>query len=250
MRIIAFLLFASSVACAQNIDHNKQDTTGFKRSQKLFHTKPFSTTAVKTSVLLIGTGLLTCIDNGVIDKYEVREERNEHLPDFRTQIDDYLMHAPIIAVYGLNMVGIKGQHDLRNRTLLLLKTELLVNSMTFSIKHVTRVARPDASDRLSFPSGHTAQAFAAATFMAKEYGARSPWYAVGAYGMATTVGAMRILNNKHWVSDVLVGAGIGILATNLVYMTHQYRWKNKNSNLAIMPSLQGGPGLYIGYRFE
>ena len=39
----------------------------------------------------------------------------------------------------------------------------------------------------------------------------SPWYAVGGYAVATFTGVMRVLNNRHWISDVLSGAGIGIL---------------------------------------
>ena len=46
-----------------------------------------------------------------------------------------------------------------------------------------------------------------ATMMSKEYGGRSPWYSVGAYSVATVTGLMRMANNKHWLSDVLAGAG-------------------------------------------
>ena len=186
----------------------------------------------------------------MINRYEIREERNEHLPNFQTTVDNYLMHAPIVAVYGLNMMGIKGKNDFRNRTLLLLKSEAIMVALTFSLKSLSNVRRPDGTDQESFASGHTAQAFATATFMAKEYGDRSVWYSVGAYGMATAVGAMRILNNRHWVSDVLAGAGIGILSTNLAYLTHRYKWKNKNSQLTVIPSYTTGPSLYIAYTFK
>ena len=65
--------------------------------------------------------------------------------------------------------------------------------------------------------------------------------------MATTVGVMRVLNNRHWVSDVLAGAGIGILSTNLAYLSHRYKWKNKNSDLTVIPMYTNGPGIYLGY---
>jgi membrane-associated phospholipid phosphatase len=172
------------------------------------------------------------------------------MPNFQTKVDDYLMHAPIALVYGLNIAGIKGKHDFRNRTLLLVKSEAIMLALTYSFKSLTNVRRPDDTDVESFPSGHTAQAFATATFMAKEYKDQSVWYAVGAYGIATTVGAMRILNNRHWVSDVLAGAGIGILSTNLAYLTHRYKWKNKPSQLTVVPSYASGPALYVSYTFK
>jgi membrane-associated phospholipid phosphatase len=190
------------------------------------------------------------MNDDVIDRYKIREERNEHAPNFRSTADNYMMHAPVAFVYGLNMAGVKGKHDFRNRTLLLVKSEAIMAALTFSFKSLTEVNRPDGSNKYSFPSGHTAQAFATATFMAKEYGDKSIWYSIGAYGMATTVGAMRILNNRHWVSDVFAGAGIGILSTNLAYLTHQYKWKNKNSNITLLPAYTNGPGLYFCYHLN
>ncbi|HEY9008786.1 phosphatase PAP2 family protein [Ohtaekwangia sp.] len=203
--------------------------------------------AVKIPVTLIGLGIYATAEHNVINRYEIREERNEHMPHFHCPLDNYMMHVPVLAVYGLNIAGVKGKHDFRNRTLLLVKSEMIMAALTFSVKKFTHVERPDDSNNFSFPSGHTAQAFATATFMAKEYGDESIWYSVGAYTMATTVGVMRILNNRHWISDVLAGAGIGILSTNLAYLTHKYRWKNKNSDLTVIPTYNNGPGIYLGY---
>ena len=204
--------------------------------------------AAKVPTLLIGLGAYSALNGQALSRYKVREERNEHMPNFKCPLDNYLMHVPVLAVYGLNAAGIKGKHDFRNRTLLLAKSEMIMAALTFGFKSMTHVERPDNSNAFSFPSGHTAQAFATATFMAKEYKDESIWYAVGAYGMASTVGAMRIMNNRHWISDVFAGAGIGILSTNIAYLTHRYRWANKNSNLTVIPTYSNGPGVYIGYR--
>ena len=246
--VVLTLVTTSQIACAQfNLQGKKNNYSlqqdNVKRPASLWH-------AVKVPTILIGMGVYACASDRVINRYEIREERNEHLPNFQTTVDNYLMHAPIVAVYGLNMMGIKGKNDFRNRTLLLLKSEAIMVALTFSLKSLSNVRRPDGTDQESFASGHTAQAFATATFMAKEYGDRSVWYSVGAYGMATAVGAMRILNNRHWVSDVLAGAGIGILSTNLAYLTHRNKWKNKNSQLTVVPSYTTGPSLYIAYTFK
>ena len=96
-----------------------------------------------------------------------------------------------------------------------------------SLKYSCRVMRPDGSSRNSFPSGHTATAFMAATMLHKEYGHRSPWYSIGAYTVATVTGVTRQLNNRHWMSDVMVGAGIGILATEFGYFLADLIFKDK-----------------------
>src|SRR6187455_2362063 len=245
--VVVALLATSQVTIAQFNAQQKK----ISQEQRVSVKKPnVFLNAVKIPSILIGMGVYACASDRVIDRYEIREERNEHLPNFHTTADNYLMHAPIVAVYALNMVGIKGKHDFRNRTLLLIKSEAIMFALTYSFKSLTKVTRPDGTDEKSFVSGHTAQAFATATFMAKEYADRSVWYAVGAYGMATAVGAMRILNNRHWVSDVLAGAGIGILSTNIAYLTHRYKWKNKPSQLTVIPSYTTGPSLYVAYTFK
>jgi membrane-associated phospholipid phosphatase len=195
--------------------------------------------------VLITSGILS-IDK----KVEVRTARNKDFTNFHTHADNYLQYAPIMAVYGLNTAGIKAKNDLVNRTVLIIKSELLMTVLVQSLKYSTHVLRPDSSDFHSFPSGHTAQAFAAAAFLQKEYGHLSVWYSIGGYATATAVGALRILNNKHWLPDVLAGAGIGILSTNLVYFTHQYRWGKKRTQATIMPTYCIGPGLYFCLRLR
>jgi hypothetical protein len=97
-----------------------------------------------------------------------------------------------------------------------------------SIKYTTKEIRPDGSTANSWPSGHTATAFAGATILHKEYGTTiSPWYSVMGYGVATATGVMRVLNNRHWISDVLSGAGIGILSTELGYSLSDLIFKKK-----------------------
>ena len=63
----------------------------------------------------------------------------------------------------------------------------------------------------SFPSGHTTVAFAAATVFAKEYSS-SVFVPIIAYSAATAIGLSRITENKHWATDVLVGAALGYLS--------------------------------------
>lgn len=178
---------------------------------------------------LTGVGIYAAIDHSIIDRYGIRNWRNHNFADFRTRADDGLAFLPVAAAYALNLCGIKSKHDFLNRTMILFKSEAMMLVLVHSLKSLTGVERPDGSDRQAFPSGHTAQAFLAANFLHHEYGSRNTWYSIAGYTLAAGVGAFRILNNKHWVSDVMAGAGIGLLCSELAYHTHRYRWGKKGT---------------------
>jgi len=74
----------------------------------------------------------------------------------------------------------------------------------------------------SFPSGHTTVAFAAATVFAMEY-REYRLVPIVAYGAATAIGLSRIVQNQHWISDVMVGAALGFLTgRQVVNNYHRY----------------------------
>jgi len=177
---------------------------------------------------LMTTGTLIMLDKDAdeffLSNLEVREERNENFINFSNHLDDYLQHVPSLTTFVLSVSGVPGKHNLSNQTALFVKSELVMLATVYGLKYSVGEARPDTGQRNSFPSGHTAQAFTAATFLVKEYGYNSIWIPIGAYTAATTVGVFRMLNNRHWISDVLVGAGIGMLSTELIYRTHQEKW--------------------------
>jgi membrane-associated phospholipid phosphatase len=195
-------------------------------------------------------GAIAFTDNDVWSDDAWEDARNRSFPDFRTRIDDYLIVAPIAAVYGLNLAGVKGAHSFRDRTAILLKAELMSFAIVTPLKLGTNRLRPNGENDDSFPSGHTAQGFISATFLHREYGHLSPWYSIGGYAIAGSVGALRILNNKHYLSDVLFGAGIGLLTTNIAYLTHGYRRTKRIEGLTIMPTYgEGTVGIFAGLRF-
>jgi membrane-associated phospholipid phosphatase len=164
--------------------------------------------------------------------------------------DDYIQYAPLVVVYGLNAVGVKGKNNFGNRSAIVVKSLLINDIMVSSLKTWSNSTRPNGNPR-SFPSGHTSVAFALAHFMHKEYSERSVWYSIGAYSCAATVGFMRVAKNAHWISDVVAGAGFGILSTELVYLTHQYKWDNEHiKNFDIFPwSNRKQSGLTMVYTF-
>lgn len=163
--------------------------------------------------------------------YRMCSKRNKDYQHFKTDIDDYLQFSPVVLTYGLDALGMKCRTDFLNRTAICLKSHLLMTGIVTSAKLIINNERPDKTGNNSFPSGHTAQAFVAATFMSEELGHRYKWMPYVAYTLASSVGACRVMNNKHYVSDVLVGAGVGILATKLVYATHKYKWGKKKEKI-------------------
>jgi membrane-associated phospholipid phosphatase len=160
-------------------------------------------------------------------KNEIVEWRNENIPNFHTHADDYLQYAPIVIAYGLDVFGYKSKNDFINKSVILVKGELLTSVVVYGLKNVTHQLRPDLSAYNSFPSGHTAQAFAGAVFLSEEYKDKLKWMPYLAYGIASSVGILRMANNRHYISDVLVGAGVGMLSMKLAYVTHKYRWGKK-----------------------
>lgn len=90
----------------------------------------------------------------------------------------------------------------------LVRAQVLTQGITQGIKFATGRARPDGS-RLSFPSGHTAASFATGTVLQRHYG-----WKVGlpAYGLASYVAASRLSENRHYLSDVVFGAVLGVVA--------------------------------------
>ena len=206
----------------------------------------YQTAAAPT--LLVAGGLLTFHDNPIFDRYDVQHERQRLIPHFRTYADDYLIFTPIVVVYGLDALGVKAQHRFLDRTLRLLTAEAISQAIVIPLKKYTAVERPDGSDFRSFPSGHTTQVFVGATFMHKELGGISPWYSIGAYTTATAMSMLRIMNNKHWLSDVLVGAGVGILSTNVSYLIFPQNGlrREKTSGWLIMPRYyEGNVGIHV-----
>ena len=169
---------------------------------------------------------------GIIAKSEKNafKQQTKHslVTKFKTGIDDYTQFFGPAAVVGLKLAGVEGRSDWPR---LLASAGMGYGIMALfvnTIKHTAKEMRPDGTSANSWPSGHTATAFVGATLLHKEYGlTRSPWYSVAGYGVATATGVMRVLNNRHWISDVLSGAGLGILSGELGYAICDLLFKGK-----------------------
>ena len=183
---------------------------------------------------MITYGLISLGDNGIREiDYRTRLSLERNHRFWNTHIDDYMQFSPAVAAYTLKLCKVESAHRLADMTILYGVSNLLAGVIVSRTKVMTARERPDDSNNHSFPSGHTETAFVAAEFLHQEYKNQSVWISVGGYTAATFVGIARVYNNKHWVSDVVAGAGTGILSTKLVYWTYScFRKKiaKKNNN--------------------
>lgn len=189
---------------------------------------------------LIGVGIIGLESDWLkFQNREIRDELQENI-DHRLTIDDFTQYAPMAATYGLNLCGIKGKHGYGDLTIILGTAYALMGTTVYAMKNITKVERPDGSARNSFPSGHTATAFMGAELLRREYWDVSPWIGVAGYAVAAGTGFFRMYNNRHWLTDVIAGAGIGILSVQAAYwlypvITKTFFRRQYHSNMFLSP---------------
>lgn len=242
LNLIVLIVFLSS-----NITYGK------KTSNNKISDSTKTVTLLKKSIIpvtLIGLGVLANKSN--FEKQLQVDLRNKVGNNYEFRIDDYLLHVPIVEMYTADALGIKANNHWFDQTKYLLISNLISYSLTYGLKRITNKTRPNGLPH-SFPSGHTSFAFTNATVLYNEFKDSSPVLAYSGYAIATTTGAFRMINNKHWLSDVLVGGGIGILVTELVYHFEPFKNFNpfkKSQNITFIPQINNDNyGVYFAYNF-
>lgn len=196
--LLSLLLSGSPVSHAQRVD----SLTVFKPVQ------------LAAPVALIGAGLA----GYALGEPEYGLGLNERLKalrgDSKTDIDDFIQYIPLAAVAGLDWVGVDAKHGFVDRVIVSGVSFVSMSALVHAFKWTCHEERPDHSAFNSFPSGHTATAFFASEIIRREYG----WqWGTAAYALSAGVGAMRMYKNRHWLCDVVAGAGFGILGANIGY---------------------------------
>lgn len=203
------------------------------------HTFNVRQTILPLSLMAVGTfgvynGYFRHINNSV--KNGMDHIRGDHY--FR--IDDNAQYLPIIAYVGLDYIGVRAKHSLRERVAVGITSYITMAAIVNATKYTIKEKRPDSSARQSFPSGHTATVFTGAELIREEYGTVP---GIAAYSIATGVAFLRLYNGRHWMNDVIAGAGVGILSARIGYwMLPLYQkwfgWDNGKSSrqAAIVPS--------------
>ena len=237
--LIVFIVLFSSSLKSQNVI--KKDSVQLLKNENY----KFNIKQLIIPSILMGYGLVG-LESDQLKLYNtiVTDKIHDDIDD-KTSIDDFSQYAPALSVYALNLMGIKGKHNLRDRSIILGTSYLLMGTSVYAIKKTAKIQRPDKSDFNSFPSGHTATAFAGAEFMWQEYKDVSVWYGISGYIVATATGVFRIYNDKHWLTDVAMGAGLGILSIKAAYWlfpfvnNHIFKSKKTISSTMAAPFYNG-----------
>lgn len=118
----------------------------------------------------------------------------------------------------------------------LVESQLVAGAASFALKHSIRRARPDGEPR-SFPSGHAAGTFAAATVIQRHFGLKA---AIPAFTAAAVISGARLQANSHYPTDLIMGAALGVLSGRAATFELGRR------RLSVSPSVSTGGGLLIG----
>ncbi|MCM1522066.1 MAG: phosphatase PAP2 family protein [Muribaculaceae bacterium] len=204
--------------------------------------------------LAFGVGAL---GTGVAGRYSY--SHHFHIDPIKIKSDrgtNYLEYAPLALPWVAKVAGVRTRSGWGRMAVSQAISVGIMAATVKAMKDGISSQRPDGSDYRSFPSGHTAWAFMGATAAANELAATSAWYAFGAYTFATGIAVERVIDRHHYPTDVMAGAGIGILSSELGYILgdlifgqHQLSIRGRdlrdNSNFSFL-SVETGLNLPLG----
>jgi hypothetical protein len=257
--VLLFFLFIGNLISlkAQAADSRRAESDSIPQTtNRKFKSQREGIWSVAIPAAMISYGVIS-IESDALKKldYSTRDELIEDNSMWYNGWDDYFQFSPAVLAFGLKMGGMESKHKLSDMFILYGLSNLLESGVVYTAKCLAGRERPDGSNYRSFPSGHTATAFVAAEFLHQEYKDKPARISVGGYGMATLIGISRVYNNRHWVSDVVAGAGIGILSTKIAYWVYPSLQKlfsgKKNKYQAIVcPTYDNGAfGLGVSLTF-
>lgn len=199
---------------------------------------------------------------GIIGVYELDNVKNsvrDHISGYKKghtfKADDYIQYTTAAGYLGLGFIpGIKTRSDFRERLMAGVTAYAVMAVATNAMKYTFKHPRPGSGTRNSFPSGHSATAFTGAELMRIEYG---NYIGIAGYAVAVSVGFLRIYNDRHWITDVLGGAAIGILSARIGYWLIPFerklfkldKKKDQNKSLALLPMIGDTNGIAMSMNF-
>lgn len=186
----------------------------------------------------------------IVNLPDIKRSVMDITPQTKTKADDYIQYLPIASLYLLDFSNVKSKNSTWDKTKFLALSLAATGVIVHTLKPTIREQRPNSNAFNSFPSGHTALAFTGAGVLYHEFKDRNKFIAYSGFVTATAVGVLRQTNRKHWASDVLAGAGIGMLTSTLIYHIEPLKnWQPFNSkvgfNAHISPTMISREGQHI-----
>ncbi|MGL4955914.1 MAG: phosphatase PAP2 family protein [Bacteroidales bacterium] len=235
--LILFLLVLANTSLAK-------DTTSLVERKRF----PYKQQILPISLITAGALSLVFAE-------QINKPIYQKLPYSKYLTGDYLQYMPMVSMYIADLAGVNAKNSVWNQTKFLAMSQLLCAAIVQTGKYTIKSQRPNNGSFNSFPSGHASVAFVGATVLFHEFKQSNKWIAYSGFAMASSVALFRMLNQRHWFSDVVAGAGIAILSTNLIYYFEPLKnWNpfsfGKSNGLALMPSYSHEAyGLMFSARF-
>jgi membrane-associated phospholipid phosphatase len=127
------------------------------------------------------------------------------------------MWVPSASVYAMDALKVKTKHDFKQHLILDAGSILITGGIGYGMRLISKHIDAYSENGTKFPSGHAANAFRGAEIVHQELKDQSPVLSYSGYVVATGVGLLRIYNKNHLLTEILAGAGLGILSTKLTY---------------------------------
>ncbi|GJH40441.1 phospholipid phosphatase [Capnocytophaga sp. HP1101] len=224
---ILLLIVAFCFILIQSIKAQTDSLSVLHQSVLTADTLHIATEKPQLKQVILPASLITLgvISNATYINRYVQRHTYRYSGGHKLRFDDYIQYLPIASVFAYSNLGIKAKHSVKERLIVGATAYAITAALVNGTKYSARVHRPDGSAHNSFPSGHTATAFTGMEILWQEYKDENIWVGISGYAIATTVGVMRLYNNRHWIGDVLVGAGIGMLSAKTAYWLLPYTSK-------------------------
>lgn len=258
MRILLTLILTALILCcaagpvSAQLAFERPDSINARLDRKLRRgpDTEFRVTQIIAPAALLSAGVIIhCFAHDSFDNYMRDRALSWRGTAPKAIIDDYAQYAPFIFAVGLGTLGVEAEHGLAERAIVCGLSAISIAAVTRTMKTLIDSPRPDASDAMSFPSGHTGIAFTGAEFVRMEYG----WgWGICAYALAAGVGVLRLHDDKHWCSDVIAGAGTGIFCAHIgEWMLNPVK-RLFRMDVSVLPSVDpvyGSGGINLAIKF-
>lgn len=172
---------------------------------------------IMPTTLLVYGGLKPLISAIPRLDINIMNQVQQHHPGFRTHAADYLMWAPSASLYVMDAMNVKSAHNFREHLILDAASVVITGGLGYGMRIISRNMKVYTTEGTKFPSGHTANAFRGAEILRQELKENNKILSYSGYFIATGVGVLRIYDKAHLLSEVLAGAGLGILSAKLTY---------------------------------